>query len=201
MIQLARMIKPLAAASLVAALAMAALGALPGCQSQPQASDASIPEDLSAANDVMVENLFDQSAQNAAAAERIVYPYQFVPNDKHLNELGQRQVHNLAPVYLSGPGRLSVPRGDVPAELYQARIESVSQALARDGVDLKQVTFVQDMPGGPGIASEAAVKALEKPIKSESERQSTMGSSGSNGSSGSTGSSSSSGSSGGSYQP
>ena len=131
--------------------------ALAGCSSAPPDPT---PEEKAATSAAMVERIFDQAADNAIVAEGAVYPYHFVTHAAALNELGERHVATLAAAYARNPGRLMVAQGDAPTALHTARVKVVLDALAAAGVDTARVATDSNLPGGPGINSPDAVRAI-----------------------------------------
>jgi len=130
-----------------------------GCAAPPPEPGSEEKRDTNAA---MVQRIFDQAADNAIVSEYAVYPYHFLPNQAALNELGERHVAALAAAYRTTPGTLVMPRGDTPPELQQTRVKAVLQSLSAAGVDTDRlVSASSDLPGGPGMSSARAERALE----------------------------------------
>ena len=62
------------------------------------------------------------------------------------------------------PGVLNIRHGEVPAELYKARVVGIAAKLKQAGISPDRVSISDGMPGGTGISSERIVRILtEKP--------------------------------------
>ncbi len=147
---------------------------LAGCTAPPPPPEPSYIQKRDT-NAAMVQQIFDQAAENAVVSEYAVYPYHFLPNQAALNELGERHVAALAAAYRTAPGKLVMPAGDTPPDLQEARRKSVLQSLASAGVDTDRlVKSSSDLPGGPGMNSQQVQKALENAGEAPSVRPSAQ---------------------------
>ena len=83
------------------------------------------------------------------------YPYHFVKNGAEPNELGKRDLAVLIRhFWIKQAGHLNIRKYNIPAEIYEARVESVHKKLQEAGINMDQISIPDDMPGGSGIASE-----------------------------------------------
>ena len=114
------------------------------------------------ANETMIRTVFDQQVRNGIIAERTVYPYHFRTQSHELNELGERQLEVLATAFRTAPGELNLSRGEEPEELYDARVQTVHETLARHGVEPGSVAVLESIPGGRGMRSRDAADALQR---------------------------------------
>jgi hypothetical protein len=131
-----------------------------GCNSHP-ANQPADPEsmDTSANNRLMIKMAISENIYNGIAAERTVYPKDFVASGASLNELGMRRVETLAEVWRDGAsGEISILRGDASDQLYDARLAAVRQQLADAGIDPARVSVTKaDHVNTPGDSSDKAV--------------------------------------------
>jgi len=146
---------------------------LTGCAENSQKS-----QDTGLANAELVNSYNDIAIQNAIIAEHTLFPYHFVNNSAGLNELGQRDLAVLTKHFMEHPGSLSIRRGDIPAELYEARVKLVLDRWKAAGINMKRVDISDDMPGGPGMTSEKIIKILERESKPSGTKMTTIGISG-----------------------
>jgi hypothetical protein len=109
-----------------------------------------------------LQTLDDESISNAIVAQSTLYAYHFAGGAAELNDLGQRDLKVLAGHYSRYPGAINVRRGAESEELYNARVQAVSTRLASLGVPATSIEINDGMPGGDGIASDRAVKVLER---------------------------------------
>ena len=118
------------------------------------------PTEEHAVGSAEVTYLNDSAIQNAIIAQHTLYPYQFIPDAATLNELGDHDLCVLIEHFKSHPGKLNVRRGDTAEDLYQSRIKTVSDKMARAGVQLEPI---QDgSPGGDGMKSDRVLTVLER---------------------------------------
>jgi len=114
-----------------------------------------------AINTELVNSLYDIAMENAVISQHTLFPYHFIENASGLNELGQRDLTILARHFMENPGCLNVRRNDVPADLYEARVNLVSDKLKQAGVKTDRINISDGMPGGSGMASERVVIILD----------------------------------------
>lgn len=132
-----------------------AAGLLSACQQDP---------DKTSAMDVqLVQIVQDSQVDLAILSQHTLYPYHFVTGGAALNELGSRDLDILAEHFRKNPGPLSVRRGDASPGLYQARLETVRQALAEAKVEPSQIAISDQLPGGDGMDSERVLMNLRQP--------------------------------------
>ena|SRR4030042_4146935 len=129
-------------------------------------------------NSQLVKSYNDIAIQNAIVSQHTLFPYHFVTNGAELNELGQRDIAALTSCFIKYPGQLNIRRQNTPADLYEARVNSVRKRLGEAGIDMGRISISDDMPGGSGIASERILVILEKAPKSASSGTSTSFTSG-----------------------
>ena len=103
----------------------------------------------------------DASINNAIITQHTLFPYHFVNNSAGLNELGKRDLGVLATRFKDNPGKLNVRRGEISADLHQARIKTVLGLLEEAGVDKARITVDNALAGGDGMASERVLTILD----------------------------------------
>ncbi len=138
-------------------LAMSTLiGATTGCKitSPPM-------EDRGRTNAWLMQSIRDTSVDRAVIEQHTLFPYHFISNGAMLNELGKRDLEVLAAHYGEHSGRLNIRQGNIAADLYEARVATVVDALAVEGVERESITIADALPGGDGMASEHVVTILE----------------------------------------
>ena len=113
-------------------------------------------------NAKLIESVNNLAIENAIVSQHTLFPYHFVQNGAELNELGQRDLAVLANHFLEHAGPVNVRKGSVSAELYEARVNHVLDALKQAGVEAERIAISDGMPGGSGMPSENVVKILEK---------------------------------------
>jgi hypothetical protein len=129
---------------------------LMGCQE----STAEGPDER-AVNTRLVNSYNDTAIQNAIVSQHTLYAYHFIQDGPELNELGERDLAVLTRHFIKNGGSLNIRRHDIPAELYQARVNTVRDRLKEAGIDMERVSVSDGMPGGPGMASERVIVILE----------------------------------------
>lgn len=118
------------------------------------------PEDRAQVNAWMVSSISDTAINRAIISQHTLYAYHFEANAAALNELGQHDLDILAEHYRDFPGRINIRRGDVDTALYESRVAKVVTALEMAGVRTDQIMVADDLPGGPGMASEQVLMVL-----------------------------------------
>ena len=145
---------------LCASAILAAMSILGGCQdaiSMDPESDAAL--DIS-----LAESARSRPIKEAVIAHHVLYPYHFVSNAAELNELGLRDVAIMAEHFSNHPGSINIRRQDMPAALFQARVEAVCQALGKDNVDIKRIVIEDTLPAGDGMDSQRVLRIMaERP--------------------------------------
>ena len=144
---------------------------LTACTGFPAPNGAAPPSESQAASADRwtVDAVRDAAISNALVTQHALFPYHFQTGCATLNELGARDLATLAEYYRVQPGHLSVRRGAVSEKLYQARVETVSKALAAAGVDVARLKIKDEPAGGPGMASEQVVRILQAEAKQGSQ--------------------------------
>jgi len=112
-------------------------------------------------NSRLINSYNDTAIENAVIAQHTLFPYHFVQNGAELNELGQRDLAVLTGHFMKHPGRLNIRRHDIPAELYEARVNLVRERLQQAGINVERMNISDGMPGGSGMASERVLVILE----------------------------------------
>lgn len=102
----------------------------------------------------------DTAIQNAIIAQHTLYPYHFVTYSACLNELGEHDFCVLIDHYTKHPGPLNLRRGDATAELHEARLQFISDRLAKAGIEVGPIE--DGLPGGEGMLSEFVLMILER---------------------------------------
>jgi len=129
-----------------------------GCQEDVQKNP-----DSHLLNSQLVKTYNDIAMQNAIVSQHTLFPYHFVTNGAELNELGRRDLAALTSHFIKHPGHLNIRRHNTPADLYEARINTVRGRLIEAGIDKERISISDDMPGGEGITSEKVLVILAKP--------------------------------------
>jgi hypothetical protein len=112
-------------------------------------------------NSRLINTYNDIALESAIISQHTVYPYHFVKNGAELNELGKRDLAVLIRhFWIKQAGHLNIRKYNIPAELYEARVESVHKKLQEAGINMDQISISDDMPGGSGIASESILIIL-----------------------------------------
>ncbi|MHC4949143.1 MAG: hypothetical protein ACYTG1_12955 [Planctomycetota bacterium] len=132
---------------------LTAAAALGGCGgSDPAAEDAWL-HDGSEFDRAAVQSQYITHIDAAVIRAQTLFAYHFVQNSAQLNELGERDVGILGRHYHDHPGRISVRRGGVGDELYDARVATVIAGLASYGVDTSRVEVTDSLAGGDGLST------------------------------------------------
>jgi len=117
--------------------------------------------DIQQVDTQLVSSLNDIQVRNAIIRQHALFAWHFMENDAELNELGQRDLAELAKHFAEHPGHLAMPQKDTPADLYEARVNLVVERLRKAGIDTERIKIGQDMPGGSGMASVNILSILE----------------------------------------
>jgi hypothetical protein len=141
-----------------------------GCERRESKQEASRKLDTELVN--VLNNI---GLENAIIAQHTLYPYHFVPDGETLNTLGDRDLAVLAKHFQKHPGTLNIRRGDVPDELYDARVTHAVEMLKQYGVKIDRVSISDSLPGGTGMPSERVVMILDESIGKDSARRRTGG--------------------------
>lgn len=112
-------------------------------------------------NTRLMNSYNDTAIQNAIVSQHTLFAYHFVQDGPQLNELGERDLAVLTHHFIRNGGYLNIRRHDVPAELYQARVNAVQERLREAGIEMERVRVSEGMPGGSGMASERIIVILE----------------------------------------
>jgi hypothetical protein len=132
-----------------------------GCKSAGRESD------LPPIHDLWVgERLRRAQVQEAARAERALYPHHFVTYSERLSPLGERQLALLAVDLAAAPGELVVRRGGADERLHAARLEAVRVRLLAAGLSADGFTLADGHPAGIGVTSERVVETLAEDVGS-----------------------------------
>jgi hypothetical protein len=130
-----------------------------GCQERVSREEAGRRFDME-----LVNTLNNVGVEQAILAQHTLYPYHFVVDGEELNELGRRDLAVLARHFRQRAGTLNIRPGEVPAQLYEARVVHVAEGLRQAGVEADRVNIADGMAGGDGMSSERAVIILAKTI-------------------------------------
>jgi hypothetical protein len=131
-----------------------------------------------------IETMDDDSINGAITAQHTLYPYHFAEGLPDLNSLGERDVKVLARTYSRRAGEINVHRGSESADLYEARVQSVTKMLTKCGVPAASIRITDKMPGGEGIRAERAVVVLQRSYEAMTVSDGSTGSGSGGGSSG-----------------
>ncbi len=118
-------------------------------------------EQRASLNAWLADSIHNAAMENAIIAQHTLFRYQFVRNAAVLNELGKRDLDILAAHFKEHPGRLNIRRGNVAADLYEARVKRVVEVLTKAGVDTDAIRISDALPGGDGMPSERVLTILE----------------------------------------
>ncbi len=118
-------------------------------------------EQRASLNAWLADSIHNAAMENAIIAQHTLFRYQFVRNAALLNELGKRDLDILAAHFKEHPGRLNIRRGDVAADLYEARVKRVVEVLTKAGVGADAIAIADALPGGDGMPSERVLTILE----------------------------------------
>lgn len=121
-----------------------------GC-SNPQ--PAYVGQDERPLNEAMIRSYKSSSVNQAIVRQQTLYSYHFVAGSADLSQVGTRDVEVLADHYRDHPGTLNLRRGDANEDLYNRRIQTVTNALAAVGVYGSRVAISDGLPGGDGTDS------------------------------------------------
>ena len=141
-------------------IACLALPALAGCRGPEETA---VEYTDAPANEAMIRMVWDMQRHNAAAAQRIVYPYHFAQGDAVLNPLGRQHLLDLAEGYrtaFEGEDVLVMAQSGIPEPLYQARVQTVRDALKAAGIDPARLSIVQGLPLGEGVPTDRVFATL-----------------------------------------
>jgi hypothetical protein len=136
-------------------------------------------------NEALVRGYQLEQADNAIITQHTLYPYHFVAHSVELNDLGNREVHVLAKHYRNNPGPVNLNRSDESDGLYEGRIKTVLDTMAKYGVESGRITVKEGLPGGDGLSSNQVVLVVERMRKADNSRSGSGSSSKSNSDSGS----------------
>jgi len=139
-----------------------------GCE-EPMQNEPVI--DKSLINTMQIKMLNDIAMENAIVTQRTLYPYHFIINSEQLNELGHRDLSIIMEHFKNYPGPLNVRQGDTPSSIYLARVAYVSEQFENAGVDMANVSIVDDMPGGTGMPTDDVVEIQQTDRKARTDRR------------------------------
>lgn len=152
----------------------AVFAAMAGCETGRPASGE--------ANRRIVTSINDAAIRNAVVRQRTLYPYHFEDDGATPNELGLRELDVLAEHYRRAPGTLNIRKAHTPDPLYEGRVSTVRDLLARAGVDVASMRFEDGMPGGDGrVANEVLSASVDRNNPSRPQYNTGRSSGGSNG--------------------
>lgn len=140
-----------------AGLALAALACNSPSSSSPSTSSGPPEREVNVAESKWFN---DTAIQNAIIAQHTLYPYHFITYSASLNELGEHDFCVLLDHYKNHPGPLNLRRGDAPPELHEARLQFISDRLAKAGINVGPLE--DGHPGGEGMLSEFVLTILAK---------------------------------------
>ena len=126
-----------------------------GCQETVE-----VNPDRHLVNSQLINTYNDIALENAIISQHTLYPYHFLKNGAELNELGKRDFAVLLRHFIKQAGHINIRKYNTPAELYEARVESVQKRLQGAGINMDKINISDDMPGGSGITSESILVIL-----------------------------------------
>ncbi len=113
------------------------------------------------ANTRIVQSINSAAIRNAVIRQHTLYPYHFEPESVELNELGERELDVLVDYYRRSPGALNIRRADTPKPLYEGRVSTIRDMLAKAGVDVAGMSFQDGIAGGDGRAAAEVIAISE----------------------------------------
>ena len=113
----------------------------------------------------LVDSVRDAAIANAIIAQHTLYQYHFVLNSDVLNDLGRRDLDVLIDYYKVNPGGINIRRGTMSDDLYDARLQHVTTAMAQAGLDTDRIEISDSAAEVGGASSESTVRILQKPSK------------------------------------
>ena len=128
-----------------------------GCEESMEKS-----QDRHTINSQLVNSYNDIAMENAIISQHTLFPYHFVNNSAELNELGQRDLAVLTGHFIKHAGHLNIRQHNIPANLYEARVNLVLDRLREAGLDMDRMSISDSMPGGSNMASERVLIILEE---------------------------------------
>ena len=112
-----------------------------------------------------VESPAQSSAEAAVIRQCVLYEYHFEQGSPRLTPLGRRDLGILARHFRGTDWVLSVRQGDAVLALYNARVKAVKDQLEPYGVSAEQITIVDALPGGVGLAADDARRIRKESIE------------------------------------
>ena len=159
--------------AVAAATAMLAVGA--GCSSKKKQAPAE-PMTEGEHNRQLVNMALQENIYNGIASERAVYPKDFNTGTANLNTLGRKRVDALLHASRGAKGKITIIRGDETDEIYTARVGTVRQEFASNGVNVEQINVVKgDHVEGGGISSGQAILIFDRMLQSYTAQQQAGG--------------------------
>ena len=95
----------------------------------------------------IVDAIRDSGVKAAIISQHTLYPYHFDADGDMLNGLGERDLAVLSSHFRTHHGELNIPRGNLDAKLYEARVAHVHDALDAAGVSSDNVHIVDTLSG------------------------------------------------------
>ncbi len=129
---------------------------LAGCAGSPAARLNSPPHGP-AVETVDMQGTFVYMNDNALLADMTVCDYHFIPHRALLNTTGQERVHRLAMLMQAYGGEIRFNSDLTDETLLTARIKTVRELLAEQGVDTTREVIHRDLPGGEGMNADEAI--------------------------------------------
>lgn len=123
---------------------------LAGCKAK-EAQSSFVVDDSRALHEAIVKSYWVEHTEDAIVRGSAVYPYHFEQNSSHLNELGAYELGVLARYGHDHSLNVHVARGNVSEALYQARVNTVHDALVDGGADGSLLAINDTLPGGGGM--------------------------------------------------
>ncbi len=144
---------PLRFASFVASLGLALLA---GCAGSPAARLNSPPHGQSLESADM-QGTFVYMNDNALLADMTVCDYHFIPHRALLSTTGLERVRRLALLMQAYGGEIRFNSDLTDEALLTARVQTVRDLLAAQGVDTTREVIRRDLPGGEGMNADEAI--------------------------------------------
>jgi len=104
-------------------------------------------------NEAMIRMYTGRSTEQAVVRQQTLYDYHFISGSADLSNVGERDLETLARHYNDHAGTLNVRQGGVDDDLYNRRIQTVTNALAEVGVYGSRVAISDGLPAGDGTSS------------------------------------------------
>lgn len=154
----------------LAALSLACVGMV-GCQQQQSREFADFDWNNQARRDTnawLVHTYNGEQVENAIKRQRTIWSHQFVEGTTSLTPRGERDLGILRDHYLEHDGGvLTLRQGEAEDELFTRRLQTVTDWLRSEGVNMAAVEVRHDLYRGSGGRSTRAAEDYVRPSSDE----------------------------------